>query len=216
MAAILTCPEETHEFGKDRTVRREDFYDRDMTEKGAVLPPLPGVRTRVPVGTIVVLACWAICTALYHLGVNALFLAVRRDPEALMAGQVWRVVSPVLVQPDALPSVLGLGVTAVVVGVVAERTFGTERFLAMLAAGALVGHSVGEFWQPYSGGISVAFCGPLGALAVYVLTGRIRRYFITAVVVLVGAAVLSVITDIHGPAILAGAVAGFFLVRSRD
>lgn len=99
----------------------------------------------MPIATIVVLACWAICTALYHLGATGLFLAVRRDPEALMAGQVWRLVSPVLVQPDPLPSVIGLGVLAVV---------------------------------------------------------------------LVGAVVLSVITDIHGPAVLAGAVAGFFVVRS--
>lgn len=182
----------------------------------AVLPPLPGVRTRAPVGTIVVLAGWAICTALYHLGAGGLFLAVRRDPEALMAGQVWRLVSPVLVQPDALPTVIGLGVTAVVVGTVAERTFGTGRFIAVLAAGALAGHSTGELWQPYSGGVSVAFCGPLGALAVYVLTTRIRRYFVTAVVVLAGAVVLSVITDIHGPAVLAGAIVGFVLVRSRD
>jgi membrane associated rhomboid family serine protease len=151
---------------------------------------------------------------LYHLGAEGLFLAVRRDPDALMAGQVWRLISPVLVQPDPLTSVIGLGVLAAVVGVAAERTFGSGRFLVLLAAGALAGHSIGEWWQPYSGGVSVAFCGPLGAMAVYVLLTRIRRHFVVAGVVLVGAVVLSVITDIHGPAILAGAVAGFFLCRS--
>jgi membrane associated rhomboid family serine protease len=187
-----------------------------MTEKAAALPKLTGVRTRVPIATIVVLACWAICTALYHLGATGLFLAVRRDPEALMAGQVWRLISPVLVQPDPLTSVIGLGVLAAVVGTVAERTFGTGRVIVLLVAGALAGHSVGELWQPYSGGVSVAFCGPLGALAVYVLIARIRRQFVLAAVVLAGAVVLCVITDIHGPAILAGAVVGFVLVRSRD
>ena len=175
-----------------------------------VLPALPGVRTRVPIGTIVVLVCWVICTALYHLGATGLFLAVRRDPEALRAGQVWRLVSPVLVQPDGLAVVIGLGVTAVLVGTVAERTFGTGRFLVLLALGALAGHSIGEWWQPYSGGMSVAFCGPLGALAVYVLMARFRRFYITAVVVLAGAVVLSAITDIHGPPILVGAVVGYF------
>jgi membrane associated rhomboid family serine protease len=187
-----------------------------MTEKAAALPKLTGVRTRVPIATIVVLACWAICTALYHLGVTGLFLAVRRDPEALMAGQVWRLVSPVLVQPDPVSAVVGLGVLAAVVGTVAERTFGTGRLIVLLAAGALAGHGIGEWWQPYSGGVSVAFCGPLGALAVHVLLAGIRRQFVLAAVVLVGAVVLSVIADIHGPAILAGAVAGFFLVRSKD
>ena len=187
-----------------------------MTEKASALPKLTGVRTRVPIATIVVLACWAICTALYHLGATGLFLAVRRDPEALMAGQVWRLISPVLVKPDPLTSVIGLGVLAAVVGTVAERTFGTGRMIVLLVAGALAGHSIGEWWQPYSGGVSVAFCGPLGALAVWVLIARIRRQFVMAAVVLLGAVVLCVITDIHGPAILAGAIVGFVLVRSRD
>ncbi|MFD8493440.1 rhomboid family intramembrane serine protease [Amycolatopsis sp. NPDC059657] len=128
-----------------------------------------------------------------------LFLAVRRDPEALAAGQVWRLVSPVLVQPDPLPSVIGLAALAAVVGTIAERTLGTGRLAVLLAAGALAGHGVGEWWQPYSGGVSVAFCGPLGALAVYALIERSRP--VPAAVVLVGAVVLSVITDIHGPAI---------------
>jgi membrane associated rhomboid family serine protease len=214
MAAILTCPEESHDFAEVRTAVPGNFYDRDMTEKAAVLPPLSGVRTNAPIATIVVLACWAICTALYHLGATGLFLAVRRDPDALMSGQVWRLVSPVLVQPDPLPSAIGLAVVAVLVGVVAERTFGTPRFLVLLVAGALAGHGIGEWWQPYSGGMSVAFCGPLGALAWYVVAARIRRYLVPAVVVLVGAVVLSVIADIHGPAILAGVVVGFFLCRA--
>lgn len=151
---------------------------------------------------------------MYHLGFTGLFLAVRRDPEALMAGQVWRLISPVLVQPDPLPQVIRLAAMAVLVGVVAERTFGTGRFLVLLAAGAVAGHSIGELWQPYSGGVSVAFCGPIGALAVYVLITRTRRHFVLAAAFLVGAVVLSVIADIHGPAILAGAVVGFFLCRS--
>lgn len=142
-----------------------------------------------------------------------MFLAVRRDPDALMAGQVWRLISPVLVQPDPVPSVIGLALMGALVGTIAERTFGTGRVLVLLAVGALAGHSIGEWWQPYSGGISVAFCGLLGALAGYVLIARIRRHFVMAAVTLVGAVVLCVITDIHGPAILAGAVVGFFLCR---
>ena len=189
-------------------------YDRDMPENAAVLPPLSGVRTRVPIATIVVLAAWAVCTTLYHLGNEGLFLAVRRDPEALMNGQVWRVISPVLVQPDSWFSVITLGVMAAVVGTFCERTFGTGRVVAFLAAGALAGHVIGEWWQPYSGGVSVAFCGPVGAVAAYVLMARIRRHRTAAVIGLLGAVVLCVITDIHGPAILAGAVVGFLLCRN--
>ncbi len=103
---------------------------------------------------------------------------------------------------------------AAVVGTFCERTFGTGRVVAFLVAGALAGHVIGEWWQPYSGGVSVAFCGPVGAVAAYVLMARIRRHRTAAVIGLVGAAVLCVFTDIHGPAILAGAVAGFLLCRN--
>jgi hypothetical protein len=46
------------------------------------LEPLPGVRTRVPIGTIVTLSCWAVCTTLYHLGATGLSMrcAVTRTP----------------------------------------------------------------------------------------------------------------------------------------
>lgn len=178
------------------------------------LRPLPSVRTKAPLGTIVVLLCWAVCTALYHLGADGLFRAVRRDPHALADGQVWRVLSPVLVQPDDVPVVVLLGVLAAVIGVTAERLFGTTRWIVLFLAGALAGHIVGEWWQPYSGGISVGFCGPLGALAVYAVLSFPRRpQVVGPTVVLVGAVVLTVMTDIHGPAILAGALVAVVAMR---
>ncbi len=176
------------------------------------LKPLPDVRTQVPFGTIVALSVWTVCTAIYHLGANGLFLAVRRDPDALRAGEVWRVISPVLVQPDPVVTVVGLGFLAAVVGTVTERVFGTGRWVVLFLAGALAGHVIGEIWQPYSGGISVGFCGPLGALAVYLI---LTKRWQPGVVILAGAVVLSVITDIHGPAILAGALVGLPLIRGR-
>jgi hypothetical protein len=122
-----------------------------MTDTPFGLEPLPGVRTRLPIGTIVVLGVWAVGTTLYHLGVTGLFLAVRRDP--------WT-------------SVIGLAVLAGVVGVTAERVFGTGRWVVLFLAGA-------------------------------------------PVIVLACPVVLTVLTDIHGPAILAGAVASVVLVRGR-
>jgi rhomboid protease GluP len=180
--------------------------------------PLPGVRTRTPVGTIVTLGCWSVGTALYHLGVGGLFVAVRRDPDALAAGQWWRLLSPVLVQPDNMGSVIGLAVLAAVVGTMSERVFGTARWTALFFVGALVGHGVGEFWQPYSGGISVAFCGPLGALAAHALLTLARGsapvtppLVAGPTIILVSAIVLTAITDLHGPALLAGAVVGVIM-----
>jgi membrane associated rhomboid family serine protease len=180
------------------------------------LKPLPGIRTNVPIGTIIALVCWAICTTLYHLGATDLFLAVRRDPHALADGQLWRLLSPVLVQPDDVKTTIILGVLSAVIGVIAERTFGTVRWLVLFLAGALAGHVIGEWWQPYSSGISVAFCGPLGALVVYAILMHARRpgpQIVGPAAVLIGAIVLAVRTDIHGPAILAGALVAAIAMR---
>lgn len=178
---------------------------------------------KLPIATAAVVLCWAVCTALYHLGADGLFLAVRRDPRALANGEWWRVISPVLVQPDSVPTVIGLGVIVVVVGVIGERILGHARWCVLFVAGALAGHVVGEVWQPYSSGVSVGFCGVLGGLVAYALLARQVvvpvRFRIGAAVVAVGAAVLCVITDIHGPAILAGVLVGGVLVlvsRSRS
>lgn len=170
---------------------------------------------RLPVGTIVVLGVWAVCTTMYHLGATGLFHAVRRDPGAVADGQWWRLVSPVLVQPDAWIYVIGLAVLAAVIGTRAEWTFGTARWAVLFLAGALAGHGIGEWWQPYSSGVSVGFCGPLGALVVYELLAGPRnppQRLVGPALVLVGAVVLTVLTDIHGPAILAGAVVGVLFV----
>jgi rhomboid protease GluP len=189
---------------------------------GEYLPPLPGVRTRVPVGTISTLVVWAAGTVAYRSGDVDLWLAVRRDPGALAAGQWWRVISPVLVQPDPWAVVVGIGLLAAVVGTMAERVFGTRRWVLLWVAGALTGHVVGEAWQPYDSGVSVAFCGPLGGLAVWAAVCRSRApapvpppMVVLPVAVLVGGVLLTVVRDIHGPAVLAGALVGWLLVRRQ-
>jgi rhomboid protease GluP len=112
--------------------------------------------------------------------------------------------------------VIGLAALVAVVGTLAERTFGTARWVVLFVVGALAGHVIGEWWQPYSSGISVGFCGPLGALVGYALLAGPRnppQRLVGPALVLVGAVVLTVLTDIHGPAILAGAVVGVLFVR---
>jgi rhomboid protease GluP len=191
-----------------------------MRDAGGHLPFLPGVRTRVPVGTISILVAWTVGTVAYRCGAVDLWLAVRRDPEALAAGQWWRVLTPVLVQPDPWAVVGCIGVLAAVVGSVAERVFGTRRWVVLWVAGALAGHVVGEAWQPYSSGISVAFYGPLGGLAVWAAVCRARSpdpapppMVALPVLVVGGGVLLAAFRDIHGPAILAGVVAAVSMVR---
>ena len=149
----------------------------------------------------------------------ALFSALRRDPEALAAGQLWRLLSPVLVQADALQPggwwrTLAVWLLVAAALVASERAFGAGRTLGLYALGALVGHAVGERWQPYGSGCSVAGCAVLGALALRLLQrAPVPQLKLGALIVLALGAVGTLWRDIHGPPLLLGALAGWWLAR---
>jgi len=149
----------------------------------------------------------------------SVFSTLRRDPWALLHGELWRLVSPVLVQADFLQSegrwraiaVWGLVATILVI---AERALGTRRSLLLYGVGALVGHGVGELWQPYGAGCSVAGCGVLGGIVGWLWRAKPLPLKIGATAWLTAAAVLTVLQDIHGPPLLAGACIGLRLSRA--
>jgi rhomboid protease GluP len=95
-----------------------------------------------------------------------------------------------------------------------ERSIGVKRALALYLVGALAGHGIGHVWQPYGAGCSVAGCGVLGALAVWLVRARLVQVQIGAAFWLGAGVVATALRDIHGPPLLAGALAGLFLVRS--
>ena len=149
----------------------------------------------------------------------AVFSSLRRDPDALVHGEVWRLLSPVLVQADVLEPdgwwrALAVLVLVAAILSVAERRFGASRSLILYALGALVGHGVGELWQPYGAGCSVAGCGVLGGAAVWLLSARPPQVKVGAALVVAAAIAATWLEDIHGPPVLAGAVFGRWLLRS--
>jgi rhomboid protease GluP len=124
---------------------------------------------RFPVLTAVTLTLTVTLTAT-RLGGTGVEHALRRDPDALGSGELWRLLSPVLVQTD--PSwfaVVSVFVTCAVIGVIGERVFSRPRWAALYLVGALAGHGIGEVFQPRQGGTSVAFAGVLGGLAAHAL-----------------------------------------------
>jgi len=143
--------------------------------------------------------------------------ALRRDPGALQAGEVWRVLSPVLVQSDRSTwVVVGVFVLCAVVGLVGELVFATGHWITLYLAGALVGHGIGEVFQPHQSGTSVAFAAILGGLAAAVLDPKAsvpRVWRIEAVVLIVAAVLDTVMRDIHGLPFLAGLLIATAWVR---
>lgn len=71
----------------------------------------------------------------------------------------------------------------------------------------MAGHGIGEAFQPYESGTSVAFMGILGGLAAYALFERdpaLQRWRTRAGVAIPLAILDTALGDIHGVAFLAG------------
>jgi hypothetical protein len=129
--------------------------------------PVPS--RRLPILTLATLGPTALLTST-RLFTDGPLDALRRDPSALGHDQVWRLVSPILVQSDkGITSVVLVFAVCAAIGIYAERFFSPGRWLTLYLVGALSGHSLGEAFQPLEGGISVAFVGILGGLAAYSL-----------------------------------------------
>ena len=85
-------------------------------------------------------------------------------------------------------------VLCAVIGVAAEQLLPRAEWILLYVVGVLVGHGIGEVFQPHQSGTSVAFAAVLGGIAARVLR------------------------DIHGLPFLAGLAVGivFELRRARD
>jgi rhomboid protease GluP len=170
------------------------------------------MRFRVPYLTILFLGTTVVLTSLRSV-FPGIVRALRRDPDGLAHGQLWRVVSPVLVQPDPVGTAITVFVLVAIAGVLAERTFGRRRWLVLYLAGALAGEAAGYAFDPHSAGVSVAGCGLLGGLIAWLLRSPVRSARFWAVLWLVLAVLDAALRDNHGPALLAGFVAGLVILR---
>lgn len=175
----------------------------------------PSRRVRLPLLTIAVLAVTATLTVLARSHPR-IVPALRRDPDRLAAGQWWRVVSPIMVQPDAPPIAAVVLLMVLALGIFVEIRFGRVRWLACYLAGAAAGEAAGYLWQPHGAGASVAGCGLLGAVAVWLVRRGPGPLRVNGLLWLVFAVVDTALRDIHGLPILAGALIGLaaFPVRA--
>ena len=122
-----------------------------------------------PVLTTVVAAVTA-AVSIVGLVAEPVLLALRRDAVALSAGQLWRLLTSLLVQDGGVPGTVFNLLGLLLVGMAAERRFRARAWVAAYLVGGLTGELVGwAGWQPVGGGNSVGVCGLAGALAVAVL-----------------------------------------------
>jgi rhomboid protease GluP len=176
---------------------------------------MPHRTWRIPfaTATVLVLSVAVTCAGLVVPGLADL---LRRDLPALEAGELWRVATPLLVQPDPWPATLSVWIALCVFGTAAEQIFGMAGWLALYAAGAAAGEIAGYLWQPTGAGGSVAVAGLLGGLVAWFLSRPTPWFAKIGVVILIGAALADTrVKDIHGLPLLAGMGIGALLLRRR-
>jgi membrane associated rhomboid family serine protease len=170
----------------------------------------------MPVATLSTLCVTGILTGLQYV-FPQLLLRLERTPTTLERHEWWRLITPLLMQPDGWTPVVFVFTSILIVGTLAERVWGSGRWLILYIASGLTGEVAGYAWQPSGAGASVAGAGLLGSLATWLLckcqTGAAR---FGGAIILIGAVILTCLHGLHGPPILAGAFLGFAMFKTED
>ena len=168
---------------------------------------------RRPVATVAALLVVGLPTALQLTVVPSLLGHLQRDWTAIGSGQLWRLVTSLVVQDGGIAGTVFNLVSLAVLGTTAETEWGARRWL-VVALGAGIG---AQLWaavvQPVGAGNSVVVFGLAGSLAVRSLHRGDGVQRLLGAASLLAAAVLLVTRDLHGGAVAIGSALAALLLR---
>jgi len=174
---------------------------------GEIVQPV----TKQPVATFVALALVGVPTLLQLTVAPELLERLQRDPDPIGRGQRWRLVSALVVQDaGVLGAAFNLAALAVV-GIAAERVWGTRRWVLIAVLSGVGSELWGLVVQPVGAGNSVVVFGLAASLASVAVRSGPRKARGLGALVLTIALVLLATGDIHGGAATIGAVLGLVL-----
>ena len=167
---------------------------------------------RIPYATFLLTLAIAIPTLLQFF-FPAILQIFERDYARFLAGDWWRILTPLFVQDGGVSGSIFNVVSLVLVGSVAERFWGSQRWLIIFFAGGILSEIIGFAWQPIGAGNSVANFSLAASIAVLCLafhgSGGIR---VMAILALGAGMILLLIKDIHGAAMLLGVLIALILI----
>lgn len=177
-----------------------------------------GRRLALPGMTLVLAAVTAVVSILGNLNPDIL-AALGRDRDALLGGQWWRLITPLLVQDGGWAGTVFNLVALLIVGTLAETLYGRGVLLGVYVAAGIVSEIAGYTILQNQGfaGNSVADLGLTALCLVTYVVGTQPLPRVLGVVGLLAGATLIVTANLHGIGFAVGAVAGLVLaLPSRE
>jgi membrane associated rhomboid family serine protease len=173
-------------------------------------------KTAFPIFTLALIGLTATITALQFVYPALLPLFVR-NPERLRSGELWRVITPMFVQPGGISQCIANAFLLIGFMPMVEKLYGKGLLAVFLGAG-LLSQIFLNLWLPYSGGSSSAAFGLIGALFCYLLRERkqaLLPFVVLPAVGLLAGAMLAFARDGHGAGMWFGAIIACALPATR-
>ena len=150
---------------------------------------------------------------------------LNRNGDALFAGELWRLITPLFIQPMGIWQCFFNGLFFISFVPLAEHLYGRSFLLIYFGVSSVV-QLIILYWETTPGGLPTAGGGSssalyavIGALFSYILINRERfakGYILIPIAGFLGATILLFFEDGHAPAVLMGGLLGFFLVRKSN
>ena len=169
----------------------------------------------VPIATIFLLIITAIITSLqfFYPEIISYF---GRNPQIFTSDEYWRLITPIFIHPEGWAQIFFDFYILAILGYFTEKFYGSFRLLILYFTAGFIGEIAGYFWQPYSGGSSVASMGLLGALLIWIIYNRASlpfKIYIWGPIGIIGGVLLCIFQNIHGPPIILGSLIALLMLR---
>ena len=174
--------------------------------------------------SIAILSLTVVVTSLQFV-FPEIITALDRNRHALLSGEVWRLITPLFIQPMGIWQCVFNGLFFISFVPIAEHLYGRSLMLIYFGTG-IVGQLVNFYWETTPGGLSsgrggssTALYGVVGSLFMYIMINRKtfpKGYILIPIAGFLGATILVFFEDGHAPALLVGGMLGLILRRNSQ
>jgi rhomboid protease GluP len=172
-------------------------------------------QTRWPWATTIAMIIVGIPTVAQFTVAPWLLEDLERNWTLVAQGQVWRLLTSLVVQDGGAAGAIFNLVALAMIGFAAEQVWGAIRWAIIALTGALGRELWGKIVQPIGAGNSVAVFSLAASIAVVAVLRAAGLQRLLGIISLAGAAVLLIIGDIHGGAATIGGVLGAALAPAK-